>query len=87
MRMDAVSRFSATRFTSDLSGTSRCKDHLACFVNIVESKYLPNPFHNFSHAIDVEYTIRRQMKLVRASSFLSDTQHFGILIAAIGRDS
>lgn len=62
------------------------EDHLACFVNIVESKYLPNPFHNFSHAIDVEYTIRRQMKLVRASSFLSDTQHFGILIAAIGHD-
>mmetsp|Transcript_86615 Transcript_86615/g.250131 ORF Transcript_86615/g.250131 Transcript_86615/m.250131 type:complete len:889 (+) Transcript_86615:111-2777(+) len=62
------------------------EDRLINFVNIVEAKYLPNPFHNFAHAIDVAYTIRRQMKLIRASSFLSDVQQFWILIAAIGHD-
>lgn len=59
---------------------------LMTFINTVESKYLPNPFHNFAHAIDVEYTVYRYMSLIEADNFLSDVQIFWLLIAAIAHD-
>lgn len=62
------------------------EEQLNSFVGSAESKYQPNPFHNFAHALDVEYTIRLQMAAIHAERFLSELQQFWLLIAGIGHD-
>mmetsp|Transcript_62891 Transcript_62891/g.183922 ORF Transcript_62891/g.183922 Transcript_62891/m.183922 type:complete len:872 (+) Transcript_62891:217-2832(+) len=59
---------------------------LLTFINTVESKYHANPFHNFAHAVDVQYTVYRYMSLIEADAFLSDSTIFWLLIAAIAHD-
>jgi len=59
---------------------------LWAFVTQVESNYTGNPFHNFAHAIDVEYMVYRYMDLIGADRFLSDTTQFSLLVSAIGHD-
>jgi len=56
------------------------------FITSVEAGYLPNPFHNFSHAVDVLYTVRRCMQLVGSANFLSEVTHFWLLLASIAHD-
>jgi len=59
---------------------------LLAFVVQMESNYTGNPFHNFAHAIDVEYMVYRYMDLIGAEQFLSETTQFSLLISAIGHD-
>jgi hypothetical protein len=59
---------------------------VGAFVNAIEPKYKPNPFHNFCHAVDVEYEVARYMKLTSAESFLPEISQFWLMIAAIGHD-
>jgi len=59
---------------------------LAAFVDIVESKYNSSPFHNFAHAVDVEYSVCRYMRLIEAQRFLSEAAQFWLLVAAVGHD-
>jgi len=49
-------------------------------------KYMPNPFHNFSHAIDVVYTVTRFLELINACNFMQESTPFWIAIAACGHD-
>eukprot|EP00747_Dinoflagellata_sp_TGD_P196757 gnl/TRDRNA2_/TRDRNA2_67271_c1_seq1.p1 gnl/TRDRNA2_/TRDRNA2_67271_c1~~gnl/TRDRNA2_/TRDRNA2_67271_c1_seq1.p1 ORF type:complete len:492 (+),score=113.52 gnl/TRDRNA2_/TRDRNA2_67271_c1_seq1:119-1477(+) len=57
------------------------------FCTVVETKYVAkNPFHNFSHALDVTYTVSRYMKLIEAERFQSEVGQFWLLIAAIAHD-
>jgi len=56
------------------------------FITAVESEYLPNPFHNFAHAVDVLHTSTRMMRLMHTELFLSELEHFALLVAAIGHD-
>jgi len=60
--------------------------HIWAFTRKVESEYHANPFHNFAHAIDVEYGVYRYMCLIDAERFLSQTMQFSLLVAAIGHD-
>jgi hypothetical protein len=60
--------------------------HLFRFVATCESKYQANPFHNFAHALDVQYTAARHMHLIQADHFLPETSQFWLLIAAISHD-
>jgi len=60
--------------------------HLWAFLHQVESQYLGNAFHNFSHAIDVEYTVARYMDLISAYQFIPETTSFCLLLGAIAHD-
>lgn len=66
---------------------SHVKDaRLAKFTSVLESHYLPNPFHNFAHGLDVTYSCARFMRLINAERFIPETSQFWVLIAAIGHD-
>lgn len=58
------------------------------FVAAVEAAYVPNPYHNFSHGIDVLCTVARWMKLVSDfDDFLTEDFQYSLMIAAIGHDA
>lgn len=59
---------------------------LVSFVHAVEKQYLPNVFHNFSHASDVLHASARLMRLIGSEAFLTELEQFSILIAATGHD-
>jgi hypothetical protein len=61
-------------------------NHLIKFVSTCSTKYQANPFHNFSHALDVQFSISRHMSLVQADNFILETTQFWLLIAAIAHD-
>jgi cAMP-specific phosphodiesterase 4 len=56
------------------------------FVQAVEKEYLPNPFHNFSHAADVLHYTARIMRMMNSEAFLTELEQFSLLIAAVGHD-
>jgi len=56
------------------------------FVNAVEKEYLPNPFHNFSHAADVLHTTVKIMRVISSEAFLNELEQFSLLIGAVGHD-
>jgi hypothetical protein len=60
--------------------------HLFKFVAVCDSKYQANPFHNFAHALDVQYACARQLRLIQADEFLPDSSQFWLLIASIAHD-
>jgi len=60
--------------------------HIVKFVTICESQYQANPFHNFAHALDVQYVVSRNMRLIEADRFLPETSQFWLLVAAVGHD-
>jgi len=62
------------------------ESHLLTFLNLLESRYMPNPFHNFSHAVDVQYTVARYLRLIEGHRFLSEMSMYWLLVAAIGHD-
>jgi hypothetical protein len=70
----------------DWVGQNIPTENLVKFVTTCHSKYNPNPFHNFSHALDVEYSCARQMRTIDADTFLPDTTQFAVLLAAISHD-
>lgn len=59
---------------------------LVQFVNVLEPMYLPNPFHNFVHAVDVLCWLTMEMENVEVQSFLADSDQFALLVAAVGHD-
>ncbi|CAJ1429630.1 unnamed protein product [Effrenium voratum] len=59
---------------------------LVKFVTAAEKRYLPTPFHNFSHALDVACSLSLQMTQVQADVFMSDLSQFALLVAAVGHD-
>jgi cAMP-specific phosphodiesterase 4 len=56
------------------------------FLLACEAQYLPNPFHNFSHAVDVLHYTARIMRMIASEDFLNELEQFSLLIAAIGHD-
>merc|ERR1719261_1611887 len=56
------------------------------FVATMEKDYLPNPFHNFAHAVDVLHTVSRMMRVMGSEHFLLELEQFAILIAAVAHD-
>jgi hypothetical protein len=45
-----------------------------------------NPFHNWSHAVDVHHTAWRMMLVCKAHQFLSGLDQFSLLVSAISHD-
>jgi len=57
------------------------------FMTAVEAKYpSENPFHNFSHGLDVLYGVSRFCRLANLQSTFTETSQFWLLIAAAGHD-
>jgi len=56
------------------------------YVAAVEGKYKDNPFHNFSHGLDVLHTVAQSMASVNAEGFITETMQFWMMIAAIAHD-
>merc|ERR1719162_365298 len=56
------------------------------FVTSVEKEYLPNPFHNFYHAVDVMHMTVRIMRVTSSEAFLNELEQFSLLVAAVGHD-
>merc|ERR1719161_223272 len=52
----------------------------------VESQYMPNPYHNFSHGVDVLHASARMLKVCHSETFLTETEQFAVLISAICHD-
>jgi cAMP-specific phosphodiesterase 4 len=63
-------------------------DHqtLSEFISAVEQGYLPNPFHNFSHGVDVLYSVSRFLQLIDAGEFLTEVSQYLLLVAALAHD-
>mmetsp|Transcript_1067 Transcript_1067/g.2443 ORF Transcript_1067/g.2443 Transcript_1067/m.2443 type:complete len:904 (-) Transcript_1067:130-2841(-) len=56
------------------------------FVHIVEREYLPNPFHNFAHAVDVVHATAKLLRNMNSECFLTELEQYSLLIAALGHD-
>merc|ERR1719454_2086241 len=59
---------------------------LLSFINACEKEYLPNPFHNFSHASDVAVSVIRIMTSTGSEAFLTELEQFALMIGAIAHD-
>lgn len=81
--------FSIARFHEQRDGFIKTPEDEAVlqkFVNVVEKEYLPNPFHNFSHAADVLHTTSKIMRVISSEAFLNELEQFSLLIGAVGHD-
>lgn len=57
------------------------------FMSAAEAKYpSENPFHNYSHGLDVLYAVSRFCRLTNLEAVLTETSQFWLLIASIGHD-
>jgi len=62
------------------------KKSLERFLIVAHSRYQTQPFHNFSHALDVLYAVNRFSRLIRASGFLPDQVQFWLPLAGLAHD-
>lgn len=77
----ASSQGSSTWVRSNVIDTKLLK-----FVTAVEGKYKDNPFHNFSHGLDVLHTVAMHISQVNSECFISETSQFWMMIASIAHD-
>jgi len=84
----AVAHYIVTTFegSSGWVRTTVPDNQLHNFIKNCESRYLPNPFHNFSHAVDVEYATSRAMRLTEAGNFLPESSMFWLMLSSIAHD-
>mmetsp|Transcript_35539 Transcript_35539/g.101042 ORF Transcript_35539/g.101042 Transcript_35539/m.101042 type:complete len:893 (-) Transcript_35539:173-2851(-) len=81
--------FTISRFHEAGDGFVSSQDEqqrLQRFVGAVEREYLPVPFHNFAHAVDVTHGTARLMNIISSESFLTDLEQYVLLIAAVAHD-
>jgi hypothetical protein len=73
-------------FNSWWVGENVNSDKLRKFLCAVEKGYEPKPFHNFSHGVDVLYSVSRYMQLIDAGNFISEVSEYLLLVAAVAHD-
>jgi hypothetical protein len=56
------------------------------FIHQAEKEYLPNPYHNFAHAVDVLHSVARMMRVMQTETFLNELEQFTLLISAVAHD-
>lgn len=59
---------------------------LRSFLASVSSGYLPNPYHNYRHAVDVAHTLFMILQFSHLESVFSHVQVFSLQVAAIAHD-
>ncbi|CAE7381772.1 Pde9a [Symbiodinium pilosum] len=78
--------FSHASSAAIFSGADGEEALLQTFVSAVHKGYPENPFHNFAHAVDVQTTIVKMLKLTEAEDFLSHLEQCSLLVAGLGHD-
>jgi cAMP-specific phosphodiesterase 4 len=71
------------------SETTRKITKLDTFNNFhgkVRGKYRDLPYHSYTHACDVLYTVYRELMLTHAFEWLSDSEMYALLVAALCHD-
>mmetsp|Transcript_31690 Transcript_31690/g.94378 ORF Transcript_31690/g.94378 Transcript_31690/m.94378 type:complete len:428 (+) Transcript_31690:36-1319(+) len=66
--------------------TKHSYETLQKFVKACQKEYPPNPFHSFSHAVDVVHGVSKMMRMMCSELFLSELQQYTLLISALGHD-
>lgn len=56
------------------------------FIRVIQWNYLDNPYHNFSHAVDVLQSASYVLHKIGDSTLISDLDSFSLLIAALCHD-
>lgn len=56
------------------------------FIDLIQQEYLPNPYHNYMHALDVTHTVFRYMTFMCAEQIFSMQEQFSLLVAALSHD-
>jgi len=85
----AIAVFTISRFHQAGEGCVQSADDvqlLRRFVAAVEKEYLPVPFHNFAHAIDVLHAVARVMRSIGSEAFLTELEQHALLIASLAHD-
>jgi len=59
---------------------------LRTFMQLASKEYVPNPYHNFKHAVDVTHTVFRFLSLMRADQFFNTLEQFSLLVASLSHD-
>lgn len=62
------------------------KSVLQTFLNQVEKGYKENPYHNWLHAVDVQHTTWRLVRMSQAETFLAGVPFFALVVSAISHD-
>jgi hypothetical protein len=75
-----------SRSASGLLNSVKEEATLKHFVEACEKEYMENPFHNFTHAVDVAHGTYRLLRLTEAHTYLSDLEQYSLLISAVGHD-
>jgi len=78
--------FDVSHFHGSGEGWADDPDLIKRFVRAAEAQYLPNPFHNFAHAVDVLHYVARIMRMISSEDFLNELEQFSLLVAAVGHD-
>lgn len=84
-QLPVLSLFAITAF-QDQEGEFVDDTVLREFIAAVEKEYMPNPFHNFSHAVDVLKGVSQMLPATHTDFFVSDHQRFSLLVAALAHD-
>ncbi|CAE8652372.1 unnamed protein product [Polarella glacialis] len=64
------------------------KCHVA-FIKAVEAGHGDDqtvPYHNFTHAVDVAFTLRRTLLMAQAEHFINLHERFALIVSALGHD-
>jgi cAMP-specific phosphodiesterase 4 len=59
---------------------------LRVFLHEVAKLYRSNPYHNFTHALDVAHTTFRYIKLTKSRTKITKLERFAVMVAAIIHD-
>jgi len=59
---------------------------LRVFVGEVAKMYRENPYHNFTHALDVTHTTFRYIKMTKSRTKITKLEKFALMVAAIVHD-
>lgn len=84
-----VACYAIARFHESGEGFVRSKQDesvLQRFMQAASDGYMPQPFHNFCHAVDVVHEVTRVMRLMECDDFLTELQQFALLVSAVGHD-
>jgi len=59
----------------------------SAFVDASSQQYIEeNPYHNWAHAVDVTFTTAQMLRSFVAHKFLTATERFALVVAAVGHD-
>mmetsp|Transcript_52194 Transcript_52194/g.132730 ORF Transcript_52194/g.132730 Transcript_52194/m.132730 type:complete len:533 (+) Transcript_52194:2-1600(+) len=56
------------------------------FVKVVKARYTNQPYHCYTHAVDVLHTVYRLLSLTQSDKWVSEVEQYAILVSAVAHD-